>query len=1024
EAEAEAQAAAANHAPEAEAASKTNAEGDTPRALAGLIDFAELELAEGGQDLVRERCQQERAKECLKEPGRGRGQFYGLALPKGPAELSALGADWLNRAFCRAKTWPNEREEASKLVSLRPLSAGKYLMELSVSHRRMLLLEVTFFQEGRNEESLADLLRPKAGASFADGINFLRLLESEVSRSPKFLFGDSEGSSGLLITEWSGATWADVSFCRWPRWSRQSCFVCPAQRENLCLTGGSVSGSVSVVGLSTKTQGAHMLWTLEWTEEGLWQLLSGQHPLAALGAQPQALAFGSRAKRQELWTLRPGPGGEYFIQSFYETYLAHSGNAVFLSPSSRNALWRLESYAEYSEASHRRLDLRGPDGDGLDLATMQKLVDEFAALAGRCAQQKVPLDGLDEKEVRQKWQRRHQQLQCCDSPRAKLGFQDAEFLDKASTAQEFITRLAAQLFPTGVNKQMMKDYRAALVTARVNFFAINTYLSVQLDYSACGLDSVDFETLYLDDNELGIQSWKAMSDGPLGLKLWRWLILAQPKALEHTDSLLERFISGFAAAGGKLLEKEKLLWHVLLAASLHSVELLAAVPLLLDRISKEEWPSVKSWTDPRLFGGEPTGGLWLILKAFVSVAVVTRQYDLVNRMVVQIPDVLGAHQMAHLYTAEEADAKKWTGAYFSHTEVRAEASADSELLAILPADCPGCVKEEDPEGFAEICFPFQGYIPWSAVRLCDPKEMPTKAEDYSPAFELVSLMYHTRRQYTGSSGPLFMDEISAKKLCDEIFLREKASGLLRRLGHGHCSVVHGSFLAETASKSWWPPKYQDWAYHSFVAFEDGHIADLTADQFDVSVPQLWYPADPSRYDRSSHPAEAARFARQVTIGLEKWRSFMEKERKSAPRRIYEWWDAEMKGGFDVRHGQQGQVLRCGKPLTPPEPCKVAWVKERKVSFRRLTDATELEVYLVEGLFDSFELQRLLGFCEQRQGFQPSLQKDKRGQVVQDGRRTSHSCAMRWKLLGDEGQEETFHAQNATERCAAALGVEA
>ncbi|CAJ1452528.1 unnamed protein product, partial [Effrenium voratum] len=159
-----------------------------------------------------------------------------------------------------------------------------------------------------------------------------------------------------------------------------------------------------------------------------------------------------------------------------------------------------------------------------------RLVDEFAALAGRCAQQKVPLDGLDEKEVRQKWQRRHQQLQCCDSPRAKLGFQDAEFLDKASTAQEFITRLAAQLFPTGVNKQMMKDYRAALVTARVNFFAINTYLSVQLDYSACGLDSVDFETLYLDDNELGIQSWKAMSDGPLGLKLWRWLILAQPKA--------------------------------------------------------------------------------------------------------------------------------------------------------------------------------------------------------------------------------------------------------------------------------------------------------------------------------------------------------------------------------------------------------------------------------------------------------------------------------------------------------------
>ena len=28
------------------------------------------------------------------------------------------------------------------------------------------------------------------------------------------------------------------------------------------------------------------------------------------------------------------------------------------------------------------------------------------------------------------------------------------------------------------------------------------------------------------------------------------------------------------------------------------------------------------------------------------------------------------------------------------------------------------------------------------------------------------------------------------------------------------------------------------------------VKDLTADQFDISVPQLWYPADPSRYDRS------------------------------------------------------------------------------------------------------------------------------------------------------------------------------
>lgn len=242
---------------------------------------------------------------------------------------------------------------------------------------------------------------------------------------------------------------------------------------------------------------------------------------------------------------------------------------------------------------------------------------------------------------------------------------------------------------------------------------------------------------------------------------------------------------------------------------------------------------------------------------------------------------------------------------------------------------------------------------------------------------------------------MFMDEISAKKLCDEIYLREKASNLLARLGHGQCSVVHGSFLADTERKPWWPEEYKDWAYHSFVLFDDGHIADLTADQFDISVPQLWYPADPSRYDRSSHRAEEARFLRQVTIGLDKWRQFVEQDRHASgllektPRPLYDWWDAEMKGGFDVRNGQRGQVLRHGKSMPLPEPFDVRQVRDRSVVFRRLTEPEELKVCLVEGLFHEHELKRLLHLCEERQGFQPSLQKDRLGQVVQDGRRHGH-----------------------------------
>ena len=38
--------------------------------------------------------------------------------------------------------------------------------------------------------------------------------------------------------------------------------------------------------------------------------------------------------------------------------------------------------------------------------------------------------------------------------------------------------------------------------------------------------------------------------------------------------------------------------------------------------------------------------------------------------------------------------------------------------------------------------------------------------------------------------------------------------------------------------------------HSVWIEKSCDVKDLTADQFDISVPQLWYPADPSRYDRS------------------------------------------------------------------------------------------------------------------------------------------------------------------------------
>ncbi|CAL1132026.1 unnamed protein product [Cladocopium goreaui] len=971
----------------------------------GLIDFDDLVEAEHVRQeeavtSCKRRCIEERARKKSREvKGRGIGIHYGLALPASPAELLTVGAHWLSRAFWQAKTLP-EDQTVSQVIALRPLTEGAHLLEVLLTGG-VTMLAVTFFKESRDIKVLSGVLKPRTSVgSFVHGINFLRLLESELKVAQKFFFGDvcDHGSAGIIITEWSEMSTAPLCFCP-STWDllpqRQSCFLSPVDHQELCLAGSAQrfgDPALGLLGLCLKPSEKEMWhqksWTLVHVEEGLWQLRNSDGlVLLASNASAEALHLRMPSmRRHEMWRIYPaGPKAPdaYYIQSYYETFLAYSlaGNAVFMCATARsNAQWSLATLAEMARKSSplHRIDLRGPRNEGLSFHMMERLIIGFAELAGRCVTQNVALDNMPEESDEKassdrytehddtadavRWRElrvllRHQlaRLQHCDSPRAQLGFQDSEFLDKASVAQEFIARLAVQLFSGTINKQAMKDYRAALVTARVNYYPICAFLTALSEYHVCGPEVIGVDSLYEDFGCIGMQNLGDITCGPLGLKLWRWLCLAAPKVLsESFGHLIELFVKTLAANCDRHLDSEKLMWHVLLAASLHSVELLDAVPILLERIPKSEWFNIRSWSDPRLSSADT----WMAMKGFASIAIVTTKFDLVNRMVHDIPEVLSTHQVI-CNTIFRDGAKPWQpvliGLGDQRTEVRAAASWKSEILALLPADFPAFALEpEHPEGWAEICMPFNGYIPWASSRLCDASEVRITKDNVPASMEILSLMYHTRRQYTGKSGPMFMDEISAKKLCDEIYLREKASNLLARLGHGQCSVVHGSFLADTERKPWWPEEYKDWAYHSFVLFDDGHIADLTADQFDISVPQLWYPADPSRYDRSSHRAEEARFLRQVTIGLDKWRQFVEQDRHASgllektPRPLYDWWDAEMKGGFDVRNGQRGQVLRHGKSMPLPEPFDVRQVRDRSVVFRRLTEPEELKVCLVEG----------------------------------------------------------------------------
>ncbi|CAE6910269.1 P4HA1 [Symbiodinium sp. KB8] len=100
---------------------------------------------------------------------------------------------------------------------------------------------------------------------------------------------------------------------------------------------------------------------------------------------------------------------------------------------------------------------------------------------------------------------------------------------------------------------------------------------------------------------------------------------------------------------------------------------------------------------------------------------------------------------------------------------------------------------------------------------------------------------------------------------------------------------------------------------------------------------------------------------------------------------------------------------------------------------------ELEVSLLQGLFQQAELQELVRVCEARNGFQASLQRTSSGEFRKDRMRTSSSCPMLWPLftppervlqlrkenasLAAAVEEELAAVLSASKRCAEVIGVD-
>jgi len=593
------------------------------------------------------------------------------------------------------------------------------------------------------------------------------------------------------------------------------------------------------------------------------------------------------------------------------------------------------------------------------------------------------------------------------------------------------------------------------------------------DYVALGHDRIDMDSAFRWHEKsghrsgTGLRDWESVSVGPLGFKVWAWLRFAESDVLQsNVDSLLRVFIQVYSSNGGPLIQLEDLRNQMYLAAALDSVQLLSAVPEIYRCWPKDKWTSIKGLRDKRVLGqtlGQQS--LWLCLKSLVNIALVLSTCDMVELLSQVMPLIF--HNAVHEATPSEEFLSGPDGA-----EIRAGPEPGAALVCRLPENFPmtgtgrwaeveskKAKGEEGGKCLAEVKLPVYGWVDFEELQPAEDAEGPADPT-ITATCDILERMYHTRRQYTGCT-PLGTSAISTMKLMDTLHLYDKMFQVLKRFGHGDCQMVTGGFLAEEGRRKWWPKGYEDWAHHTFLVFDDGSIADITADQYD-DVPQLWYPADERRYTFDSSKPDEAEYMREQ-IGIKRWTDAVERDRGiPAARKKHRWWaenpspllpdsmrSGARKGGMNGKHKEAPRkslkgsaedlaVLRDGKPVKLPPVSRHVVMGDGRPSatFRRISEENELEVWLVENIFLPGELEELVRLCDRRGGFEPSLQNASSGQRVQDGRRTSLSCSVHWPLLWGSGsleevqqkgitsevEEELVTAQHISGLCSRALEV--
>jgi len=889
-----------------------------------MIDFDDLESSEIGWreadvSFRAQRCARERARPPLRRPRPGGGAsepkgpgdavgiFYGVRLPRSGEELVAWGVEWLSEAFHAAGTVASDVDVAS-VRGARHLGSGLAY--------QWLLLEVGFrpscgalhcellvkLPSPQDDQCLAKLPANAASSgspalchggeeAFAE-INSYRLFEGACPFCmPRYYFGDmcDTGSSFLLITEWTGTATESSMVRAFPARSLESpkCLLENFHGRYLA-THNDIKGSLFNTAFEVDkatwflklVPGEHRRYSLEaWT---------GKY-LATSGGDEQDFFMSCVPGEQERWTLVPvlGEPERFFLRSCYGTNVAcldDNRNTLYMSPNTKDwEKWRRvplqpeEERLLLSYAVPGHLDFREASLDLCDA-----LVRRGAVLAGmHKSGQLGPPGDIDNAFG----------TAACGGCEALPGLgQDHAFVDQAMSAKDFVQTIAKQLFPPYVlTSAFMKGFRGVLVTAKQNPEVIQWWCRCRQDYVALGPDLLALDSAFVSpdpggDPAIGLSSWAHVSVGSLGWKIWGWLSSADHRVLEQClDSLLWLFIITYQQNGGPLLDLELLRAHFFMAVLASLSGLLEALPEMYRLCPREEWASIACLGDRRL-ARRMSGGSWLWQHAqrFVNAAVIIEKYKLAAWLETTIPVMFGD------YAGGGLSSESFTGCLVkaSGAKVFAEPTSQAGLLSCLRSGLlTVAVTQSGEHEWVRVVAPVPGWV--CAADLEPRQEIDFTQAAQEPDFFMLSLMYHTRRQFTGYS-PRHRCFTSTSKLIDELWLREKHEGLLERLGHGKPRSRMGSFLAEERPRSWWPPGYQSWAHHTFLVFEDGTVADITADQWDSGVPQVWWPGDARRYRTDTRESDASRAARRQ-FGVKRWRETELREEGDGVTRTRQRW---------------------------------------------------------------------------------------------------------------------------------------